>query len=166
MRPAPGAVRMGWPRRARLFEVVAKTATGRFLWHENTTLLLLFSGAIDAGAKAPNMARRSWPARPAGYSRRRLRAAKAGRIASTLTHRRRRTGRLSQYPERREIGELISGRAALHDGRRDAGAEWVGVGVVFIADMQVFGKDNMQFVNMLRLIYSCVLLRGITSDGK
>lgn len=114
---------MGWPRRARLFEVVAKTANGRFLWHENTTLLLLFSGAIDAGAKAPNMARRSWPARPAGYSRRRLRTAKAGRIASMLTQRRRRTDRESQYPERREIGELISGRAALHDRRKIAGVK-------------------------------------------
>lgn len=166
MRPAPGAVRMGWPRRARLFEVVAKTANGRFLWHENTTLLLLFSGAIDAGAEAPDTARRSWPARPAGYSRRRLRAAKAGRIASTLTQRRRRTERESQYPESREIGELISGRAALHDGRRDAGAEWVGVGVVFIADIQVFGKDNMQLVSLLCLRYSCVQLLKIASDGK
>ena len=166
MRPALGAVRMGWPRRARLFEVVAESPVRGFPWHENTTLLPPVSGAVDAGAEAPDAARRSWPARPAGYSRRRLRAAKAGRIASTLTQRRRRTGRLSQYPERREIGELISGRAALHDGRKIAGVEWMGVGVVFIADMQVFGKDNMQFVNMLRLRYSCVLLRGITSDGK
>lgn len=166
MRPAPGAVRMGWPRRARLFEVVAESPVREFPWHENTTLLLLFSGAIDAGAEAPDTARRSWPARPAGYSRRRLRAAKAGRIASTLTQRRRRTERESQYPERWEIGELISGRAALHDGRRDAGAEWVGVGVVFIADMQFFGKDNMQLVSLLHLIYSCVQLLKIALDGK
>lgn len=149
MRPAPGAVRMGWPRRARLFEVVAKTANGRFLWHENTTLLPPVSGAVDAGAKAPNMARRSWPARPAGYSRRRLRAAKAGRIASTLTQRRRRSGRLSQYPERREIGELISGRAALHDGRKIAGVEWMVRIVINTSDFKFCGEDNIQFANLL-----------------
>lgn len=132
-----------------MFEVVAKTANGRFLWHENTTLLLLFSGAVDAGAKAPNMARRSWPARPAGYSRRRLRAAKAGRIASMLTQRRRRTGQLSQYPERREIGELISGQAALHDGRKIAGVEWMVRVVINTSDFKVCGEDNTQFANLL-----------------
>ena len=121
MRPVPGAVRMGWPRRARLFEVVAKNVGDGFLWHENTTLLPPVSGAVDAGAEAPGAARRSWPASPAGYSRRRLRAAKEGRIASTLTQRRRRTERESQYPERRKVGELLSGRAALHDGRKIAG---------------------------------------------
>ena len=129
--------------------MVAKTANGRFLWHENTTLLLLFSGAVDAGAKAPNMARRSWPARPAGYSRRRLRAAKAGRIASMLTQRRRRTGQLSQYPERREIGELISGQAALHDGRKIAGVEWMVRVVINTSDFKVCGEDNTQFANLL-----------------
>ena len=123
MRPVPGAVRMGWPRRARLFEVVAKNVGDGFLWHENTTLLPPVSGAVDVGAEAPDAARRSCPARPAGYSRRRLRAAKAGRIASTLTQRRRRTDRGSQYPERRKIRKLLSGRAALHDGRKIAETE-------------------------------------------
>lgn len=149
MRPVPGAVRMGWPRRARLFEVVAKNVGDGFLWHKNTTLLPPVSGAVDAGAEAPNAARRSWPARPAGYSRRRLRAAKAGRIASTLTQRRKRTGRLSQYPERREIGELISGRAALHDGRKIAGVEWMVRVVINMSDFKICGEDNTQFSNLL-----------------
>ena len=149
MRPVPGAVRMGWPRRARLFEVVAKNANGRFLWHENTTLLLLFSGAIDAGAEAPDTARRNWPARPAGYSRRRLRTAKAGRIASTLTQRRRRTDRGSQCPERLEIGKLQTGRAALHDGRKIAGVEWMVRVVINMSDFKVCGEDNIQFANLL-----------------
>ena len=103
--------------------MVAESPVREFPWHENTTLLPPVSGAVDAGAEAPDAARRSWPARPAGYSRRRLRAAKAGRIASTLTQRRRQTDRESQYPESREIGELISGQAALHDGREGAGTE-------------------------------------------
>lgn len=149
MRPAPGAVRMGWPRRARLFEVVAKNVGDEFLWHENTTLLPPVSGAVDAGAEAPDAARRSWPARPAGYSRRRLRAAKAGRIASTLTQRRRRTERESQYPERREIGELISGRAALHDKRKIAGVKWMVRVVINMSDFKVCGEDNTQFANLL-----------------
>ena len=140
---------MGWPRRARLFEVVAKNVGDVFLWHENTTLLPPVSGAVDAGAEAPDTARRSWPARPAGYSRRRLRAAKAGRIASTLTQRRRRTERESQYPERREIGELISGRAALHDGRKIAGVEWMVRVVINVSDFKICGEDNTQFSNLL-----------------
>ena len=140
---------MGWPRRARLFEVVAESPVREFPGHENTTLLPPVSGAVDAGAEAPNTARRSWPARLAGYSRRRLRTAKAGRIASTLTQRRRRTERESQYPERREIGVLISGRAALHDGRKIAGVEWM-VGVVInMSDFKVCGEDNTQFANLL-----------------
>ena len=151
MRPAPGAVRMGWPRRARLFEVVAKNVGDGFLWHENTTLLPPVSGAVDAGAEAPDAARRSWPARPAGYSRRRLRTAKAGRIASMLTQRRRRSGRLSQYPERREIGELISGRAALHDGRRIAGVEWMVRVVINMSDFKICGEDNTQSSNLLHV---------------
>ena len=134
---------MGWPRRARLFEVVAKNVGDGFLWHENTTLLPPVSGAVDAGAEAPDTARRSWPARPAGYSRRRLRAAKAGRIASTLTERE------SQYPERREIGELISGRAALHDGRKIAGVEWMVRVVINVSDFKICGEDNTQFSNLL-----------------
>lgn len=151
MRPAPGAVRMGWPRRARLFEVVAESPVREFPWHENTTLLPPVSGAVDAGAEAPDTARRSWPARPAGYSRRRLRTAKAGRIASTLTQRRRRTERESQYPESREIGELISGRAALHDGRKIAGVEWMVRVVINTSDFKVCGEDNTQFSNLLHV---------------
>ena len=149
MRPVPGAVRMGWPRRARLFEVVAKNVGDEFLWHENTTLLPHVSGAVDAGAEAPDTARRSWPARPAGYSRRRLRAAKAGRIASTLTQRRRRTDRESQYPERWKIRKLISGRAALHDGRKIAGVEWMVRVVINVSDFKICGEDNTQFSNLL-----------------
>lgn len=140
---------MGWPRRARLFEVVAESPVREFPWHENTTLLPPVSGAVDAGAEAPDTARRSWPARPAGYSRRRLRAAKAGRIASTLTQRRKRTGRLSQYPERREIGELISGRVSLHDRRKIAGVEWMVRVVINMSDLKVCGEDNTQFANLL-----------------
>ena len=140
---------MGWPRRARLFEVVAESPVREFPWHENTTLLPPVSGAVDAGAEAPNTARRSWPARLAGYSRRRLRTAKAGRIASTLTQRRRRTERESQYPERREIGKLLSERAALHDGRKIAGAEWVVWVVINTSDFKVCGEDNTQFANLL-----------------
>ena len=149
MRPAPGAVRMGWPRRARLFEVVAESPVREFPWHENTTLLPPVSGAVDAGAEAPDTARRSWPARPAGYSRRRLRAAKAGRIASTLTQRRRRTDRESQYPERWKIRKLISGRAALHDRRKIAGAGWMVRVVINTSDFKVCGEDNTQFANLL-----------------
>lgn len=140
---------MGWPRRARLFEVVAKNVGDEFLWLQNTTLLPPVSGAVDAGAEAPGTARRSWPARPAGYSRRRLRAAKAGRIASTLTQRRRQTGRLSQYPKRRKIRKLISGRAALHDGRKIAGTEWMVRVVINTSDFKVCGEDNTQFSNLL-----------------
>lgn len=140
---------MGWPRRARLFEVVAESPVREFPWHENTTLLPPVSGAVDAGAEAPGTARRSWPARPAGYSRRRLRAAKAGRIASTLTQRRRQTGRLSQYPKRRKIRKLISGRAALHDGRKIAGTEWMVRVVINTSDFKVCGEDNTQFPNLL-----------------
>lgn len=149
-----------------MFEVVAKTANGRFLWHENTTLLLLFSGAIDAGAKAPNMARRVCPSSRAAIGRRWQGATRAGRAASMLTQGCGLAGRESQYPERLEIGTLQAKCAVLHDGRRDAGAEWVGVGVVFIADMQFFGKDNMQLVSLLHLIYSCVQLLKIALDGK
>lgn len=149
MRPVSGAVRMGWPRRARLFEVVAKNVGDGFLWHENTTLLFPVSGAVDAGAEAPNTAHRSWPERPAGYSRRRLRAAKAGRIASTLTQRRRRTDRQSQYPKKRKIGRLLSGWAALHDGRKIAGTEWVVRVVINTLDFKVWGEDNTQFANLL-----------------
>lgn len=149
MRPVSGAVRMGWPRRARLFEVVAKNVGDGFLWHENTTLLPPVSGAVDAGAEAPNTARRSWPARPAGYSRRRLRAAKAGRIASMLTQRCRRTARESQYPERWKIRKLISGRAALHDGRKIAGVEWMVRVAINTSDFKVCGEDNTQFPNLL-----------------
>ena len=149
MRPAPGAVRMGWPRRARLCFRATKIRLRRFLRPLQTTLLPPVSGAVDAGAEAPDTARRSWPARPAGYSRRRLRAAKAGRIASTLTQRRRRTERESQYPERREIGKLLSERAALHDGRKIAGVEWMVRVVINTSDFKVCGEDNTQFANLL-----------------
>ena len=47
---------MGWPRRARLFEVVAESPIREFPWHENTTLLPPVSGAVDAGAEAPDTA--------------------------------------------------------------------------------------------------------------
>ena len=89
--------------------------------------------------------------RHAGYSRRRLRTAKAGRIASMLTQRRRRSGRLSQYPERREIGELISGRAALHDRRKIAGVEWMVRVVINTSDFKVCDEDNTQFANLLHV---------------
>ena len=140
---------MGWPRRARLFEVVAKTAIGRFLWHENTTLLLLFSGAIDAGAKAPNMARRVCPSSRAAIGRRWQGATRAGRAASMLTQGCGLAGRESQYPERLEIGEFISGRAALHDGRKIAGVKWMVRIVINTSDFKVCGEDNTQFPNLL-----------------
>lgn len=66
-----------------------------------------------------------------------------------LTQRRRRTGQLSQYPERREIGELISGQAALHDGRKIAGVEWMVRVVINTSDFKVCGEDNTQFANLL-----------------
>ena len=149
MRPAPGAVRMGWPRRARLFEVVAKTANGRFLWHENTTLLPPVSGAVDAGAKAPNMARRVCPSSRAAIGRRWQGATRAGRAASMLTQGCGLAGRENQYPERLEIGELISGRAALHDRRKIAGVEWMVRIVINTSDFKFCGEDNIQFANLL-----------------
>ena len=62
-----------------------KKRFGRFLWHENTTSLPVVSGAPDAGAEAPNAARRSCPRSPAAQSGQVPGTAKAGRRASALT---------------------------------------------------------------------------------
>ena len=51
--------------------------------------------------------------------------------------------------QRREIGELISGRAALHDGRKIAGVEWMVRVVINVSDFKICGEDNTQFSNLL-----------------
>lgn len=58
-------------------------------------------------------------------------------------------GRENQYPERLEIGELISGRAALHDRRKIAGVEWMVRIVINTSDFKFCGEDNIQFANLL-----------------
>lgn len=117
LRPFRGANRMGSPRRARLFEVVAETSNGEFSWHENTTLLLPFSGAVDAGAEAPITVCQVCPISPAGCSRRWQGATRAGRAASTLTRGSGRNDYRIQYGENsRELSAKMRW-AALHGGR-------------------------------------------------
>lgn len=113
----PGSKPNGIALRARLFEVVAETSNGEFSWHENTTLLLPFSGAVDAGAEAPITVCQVCPISPAGCSRRWQGATRAGRAASTLTRGSGRNDYRIQYGENsRELSAKMRW-AALHGGR-------------------------------------------------
>ena len=72
-----------------------------------------------------------------------------GRQRRDVSHRRSRKGASGQDGERREIGELISGRVALHDRRKIAGVEWMVRVVINMSDLKVCGEDNTQFANLL-----------------
>lgn len=159
---------MGWPRRARLFEVVAKTAEGEFLWHENTTSLLLRSEAEDAAAEAASASCRSCPRSPARIARQVRGTAKAGRFASPPPQRTERENRRHGAGSRQGTKQRMPGaecRAAeVQPGAGNARRRGVRAGVI-IRILRFGGKYKPGFAKPCKTRFLCGILPVISPQG-
>lgn len=143
--------------------MVAKNVADGFLWHENTTLLLLLSGAFDAGAEAPNTARTVCPLCPAGLGRRGHGATSAGRAASKLAQRSGQENRPWPTVGRQEVqGWFFRPTAelpALHQEYKYPVADRVFRRCISTLIFSFGGEDNRSIYKVLSYEPDCILLR-------